>query len=255
MACYLGKIEVVGLLLESESIRIDLKSKNGFGVLHWLAMSDKDDIGTFQIIMNYLTRKFETSNLFESKEDPNYFSKLDNFLKKYINDTNDDLQTPLMLAAMKNKQNLVKLLLDYEASIDLKDKSGKTAINYAKQNSCLNLLNSFTKIKKLTMKKSSQYLSQKRPDSERYDLDVKSLISQTHSNGGDRSSRLVDKLENYNNRRNREFVAEINETRFSESYLQTSEYVQDFSVSLNESMISHDNLSRNQFPMKNLVAV
>lgn len=66
-----------------------------------------------------------------------------------------------MLACIKSKLNLVKTLLDFDADLDLKDKHGYTAINYAKNNkSLIELLNSFAKVKKLTSKKTrSMYLS------------------------------------------------------------------------------------------------
>ena len=66
------------------------------------------------------------------------------------------MQTPLMLAALKNKQSLVKQMLDYEASIDATDKQGKTALSYAsKSYASLNLLKSFQKIKMISFRKTT----------------------------------------------------------------------------------------------------
>ena len=83
---------------------------------------------------------------------------LDNYLKKFLDQTNNDLQTPLMLAALNNKQHLVRQILDYDATIDLKDKEGKTAYFYAKKSrSCSQLLQSFSKIKNTLPVKKSFY--------------------------------------------------------------------------------------------------
>lgn len=124
---------------------MDLKSKEGNTCLHWLALSDKDDITAFQMIINYLTRQYEAENNAKNNSltDPMYFENLDAYLRKFINETNNESQTALMFASMKNKQNLVKTLLDYDASIDTKDKNGQTALNYAKLNSSAQLLNSY----------------------------------------------------------------------------------------------------------------
>ena len=68
----------------------------------------------------------------------------------------DDNQTALMLAAARNKQNMVKFLLDYNASIKEVDKNGLTVTEYTKQNSCSLLLNSYVHMnrKKESMRSS-----------------------------------------------------------------------------------------------------
>ena len=50
-----------------------------------------------------------------------------------VNDIDTYGHTPLMLAAMGNSQELIKLLLDYGADINAKNSStGKTALQFAK---------------------------------------------------------------------------------------------------------------------------
>lgn len=86
-------------------------------------------------------------------------------VKEFVNEVSEESgQTPLMFACMKNKLNLVKILLDYDACSDVKDVNGKNAAGYAKNNeSCLFLLNSFSKMKKITMKKKSCNEVDKKP--------------------------------------------------------------------------------------------
>jgi ankyrin repeat protein len=49
-----------------------------------------------------------------------------------VNDTTNRGMTPLMYAAIYNQSEIAKLLLENGANLDLKDKSGTTAIEYAK---------------------------------------------------------------------------------------------------------------------------
>ena len=87
--------------------------------------------------------------------------------KSFIDQINNEKQTALMIAAMNNRQNLVKSLLDYGADIDLVDKNGMKASNYAKQNSCGLIVNSYLKVKNQTSKNSLDYLN--RPNSDALD--------------------------------------------------------------------------------------
>ena len=87
--------------------------------------------------------------------------------KKFIDQINNEKQTALMIAAMNNRQNLVKSLLDYGADIDLVDKNGMKATHYAKQNSCGLIVNSYLKVKTQTNKNSLDYLN--RPNSDALD--------------------------------------------------------------------------------------
>lgn len=183
LVCYLSSVEMVNLLLNDEmrfvKLKIDIKSLNGNNCLHWLALSKKnEDLNIFQLIINFLTKRFEHSNFSSPthSESSNtsslvengrafYLNSLDEHLKSFLDQQNNEMQTPLMLAASRNKQNLVKQLLDYEASIDLEDKYGKTAINYASKNhACLNLLKSFNKIKMISIKKNSLKYSKSVPN-------------------------------------------------------------------------------------------
>jgi len=119
------------MLLNEPSIQIDLKSNDGNGCLHWSAMSDKDDIGIFQLLVRHFKANANEADLIA-----------------FINDKNEKLQTPLMFASMQNKTNCVKFLLDNGASIEHQDKSNQTALDYAKQNSCMHLLESYLKLKR-----------------------------------------------------------------------------------------------------------
>lgn len=123
--------------------------------LHWLAKSNRDDTFVFQLIMNHLS---------EPRERYTNEEKFTTFLMSYIDQANNDGQTALMLAAKNNHQNLVKFLLDYDASIILTDKDGLKAIQYAKQNSCAQLINSYAQMAKLNTQKSTDYLN--RPNSD-----------------------------------------------------------------------------------------
>ena len=51
-----------------------------------------------------------------------------------INTTNEDAQSPLMLAAKHNKSDIVKTLLTYKANPNLQDKDGNTALILASKN-------------------------------------------------------------------------------------------------------------------------
>ena len=172
LACYLSSFELVNLLLDDEmrfvKILLDSKSSSGNNCMHWLALSKiPDDIGIFKLIINYLTRKFTSSNA-SSPTSTNSMTEwsnesigrrnlkgLDSYLRTFLDQTNNEMQTPLMLASLNNKQHLVRQILDYDATIDIKDKDGRTAYAYAKKNqSCSQLLQSFSKIKILSIKKS-----------------------------------------------------------------------------------------------------
>jgi ankyrin repeat protein len=131
LACYLSKKEICYMLLSKSSIKIDLKSSDGNGCMHWLALNDKDDIGILQLFVRHFRSSANETDLIA-----------------FINDKNDKLQTPLMLASMQNKINCVKFLLDNGASIDFQDKHGQNALAYAKQNSCLQLLETYLKLKR-----------------------------------------------------------------------------------------------------------
>ena len=173
LACYMPNFEFVNLLLDDEirfiKIKIDLMSANGNNCLHWLALSrSHDDIGIFKLFINYLMKRYTMSNTSSpisnasSTEFSNDFEKsiytngLENYLKKFLDQPNNLMQTSLMLASLNNKQHLVRQILDSNATIELKDKDGKNAYYYAKKSqSCSQLLQSFSKIKNsLTIRKS-----------------------------------------------------------------------------------------------------
>ena len=141
MACGLGRSDLIGILLDSESeCFIDSKSSNGFTCLHYLALSERDDLTAVQLIISHLKQKFITKNV---QENTSLNKNLDEHLAAFINEKNKDSQSAIMLAAARNKQNMVKFLLDYNASIKQSDSTGLTVLEYTKQNSCSLLLKSF----------------------------------------------------------------------------------------------------------------
>ncbi|RNA25003.1 E3 ubiquitin- ligase MIB2-like isoform X1 [Brachionus plicatilis] len=154
MACHMSKLEVVNALLESKSIDVELRSKNGFNCLHWLAFSDNNEntFGIAMLLLSNLIRKYESMYASNSSD---FINVCDKKIRNFVNQVGVELdQTPLMLACLKNKVNLIKILLDYDAVIDVKDKNGNSACDYGKTNeSCVYLLNSFYKFRKITMKK------------------------------------------------------------------------------------------------------
>ena len=164
LACKLSRVDIVLALIERGRAKVNLKSKGDFTCIHWLAESERDDIGVLQLIMAHLRKSYLKDHQLEV-ENETFAAGLDEHMRDFINQTNNAKQTALMLAAMHNKQNLVKFLLDYDASIDAVDSLGMTAINYAKHNSCGYLLNSFNKVKKIALNKSTQNLLA-RPDSD-----------------------------------------------------------------------------------------
>lgn len=104
--------------------------------MHWLARSKKDNTNyIFQLIMDQLSR---TKSRYHNEE-----VSMSDHLKNFIDQVNVKKQTALMLAASNNHQNLVKCLLDFNASTDLKDENDMTAMDHAGQNSCAQLINSF----------------------------------------------------------------------------------------------------------------
>lgn len=107
--------------------------------MHWLARSKKDNTNyIFQMIMDQLRR---TKSRYDNEE-----VSMGDHLKSFIDQVNDKKQTALMLAVANNHQNLVKCLLDFNASTELKDENDMTAMDYAGQNSCAQLINSFKTI-------------------------------------------------------------------------------------------------------------
>lgn len=61
MACYMSKIELVSLLIESKRLDLEARSKNGFNCLHWLALSDNEEnsLGIALLIIANLIKKHE----------------------------------------------------------------------------------------------------------------------------------------------------------------------------------------------------
>lgn len=165
MASYFCRTEIINVMIKNcAKLNVEAVSRNGFNCLHWLAISDQEenDVGIVNMIVNYLFRSHEKKEaMYENSEI--FLQSLEKIMKNFLNkQSNDAQQSPLMLACIKNKFNLVKTLLDYDVSIDLKDKYGFTAINYAKNNkSLIDLLNSFGKIRKITQRTKSIYLSHK----------------------------------------------------------------------------------------------
>jgi len=140
LACGLGRSDLISILLDSYSdCLIHSKSSNGFTCLHYLALSERDDLTAVQLIISHLKHKFIDQNIKVNNSNKD----LDEHLSEFINAQNNDNQTALMLAAARNKQNMVKFLLDYNASIKEVDKNGLTVTEYTKQNSCSLLLNSY----------------------------------------------------------------------------------------------------------------
>jgi len=117
-----------------------------------LALSEQDDLTAVQLIISHLKHKFIDQNIKKNNSNKD----LDEHLSEFINAQNNDNQTALMLAAARNKQNMVKFLLDYNASIKEVDKNGLTVTEYTKQNSCSLLLNSYVHMnrKKESMRSS-----------------------------------------------------------------------------------------------------
>lgn len=131
LACGIGNANLIKKLLENSGNPY-LKSRGGNSALHWLALNNKDDMNSLLSILvhtNYLIN---------------------------INLKNDNGQTPLMLAAMKNKQNMIKALLDNGASLVFKDNNGQTVMDYASNQSCIHLLQSFKFVEKIAKRKLSK---------------------------------------------------------------------------------------------------
>lgn len=141
LACSIARADFVGLILDN-STKFDLnaKSSNGFTCLHYLALAPVDDVSIAQLVISHLKQNFINNSKLNTNKN------LEEYLTEFINQKNDNQQTTLMLAAAKNKTNLVKFLLDNKASIELTDSNGLKAINYAKKNLCSNLLTSYSKM-------------------------------------------------------------------------------------------------------------
>lgn len=130
-ACLIGNIFLLVKLLNMGANPY-LRLKDGNTVIHLLASNSKDDTSCFIAVLRH------TKYLIN------------------LNTRNSLGQTPLMIAAMRNKKNMLKYLLDNNASLDECDNSGKTVLYYARQSSCLNLLDSFSRMKRIQVKKRSQ---------------------------------------------------------------------------------------------------
>lgn len=131
LACGIGNVYLINKLLE-HGANPYLKSKGGNSALHWLALNYKDEISGLLTVLHYT----------------NYLIN--------VNLANDCGQTPLMLAAMKNKQNMVNQLLENDALTEITDNKGLTVMDYAKDPSCLHMLTSFEHVRYMRAKKLSQ---------------------------------------------------------------------------------------------------
>jgi ankyrin repeat protein len=126
LACYMTNYELVNLILDDEmrfiKVSLDLKSANGCHCLHWLAMSRSyDDVGIFKLFINYIMKKYTMSNTpspissnassteMSSELEKNlYLNGLEEVMKNFLDQTNNEMQTPLMIASLNNKQHLVR---------------------------------------------------------------------------------------------------------------------------------------------------
>jgi ankyrin repeat protein len=131
LACGIGYTILIKKLLDNGGNPY-LKSRGGNSALHWLSLNNKDEMTSLSTILNH------TDYLMN------------------INLQNDNGQTPLMLAAMKNKQNMLSALLDNGASMVFKDNNGQTAMEYASNPSCISLLESFKFVEKIALRKLSK---------------------------------------------------------------------------------------------------
>ncbi len=129
LACYMANYELVNLILDDEmrfiKVSLELKSANGCHCLHWLAMSRSYDvdIGIFKLFTNYIMKKYSMSNTpspisstssteMSSELEKNlYLNGLDEAIKNFLDQTNNEMQTPLMIASLNNKQHLVRKIL------------------------------------------------------------------------------------------------------------------------------------------------
>lgn len=149
LACGITRPDLVKTILDNSKFSLNLKSSSGFNVLHYLALADKDDISVAQLIISHLKQNFINDSKLNTKHN------LEDYLTEFIDQQNNHGQTALMLAAAKNKLNLVRFLLDYKSSIKLTDSKGYNAIHYSKHNSCADLLNSYLRfVEKLKEKDS-----------------------------------------------------------------------------------------------------
>ena len=100
-------------------------------------------LGNVALASNVTNNSFETSISYELSSDVNplclAISKGDIATVKQIiaygidvNDITNRGMTPLMYAAIYNQSEIAKLLLENGANLDMKDKSGRTALDHAK---------------------------------------------------------------------------------------------------------------------------
>jgi ankyrin repeat protein len=163
-----SKISILGL----KWLKSFLKSKHNTSTLHWLALNHKDDTGGLLALMRF------TNNILD------------------LNIANENDQTPIMLAAMKNKQNMVKTLLDNDASLDLKDRNGMTALDYAKGNSCYTLIASFNRIRKISIKKHLSKMSlHEKKSTKTLNVSTMSLPNPRHSMDISQNSETLEMVE------------------------------------------------------------
>jgi ankyrin repeat protein len=114
----MSQIESIYLLINHPKLNVNVKSKNDNTCLHFLALSHDDNIAAVQIILK---------------------------MGIEIDAINNRGQTALMLAARQDKQNMVKALLDQNASTSLTCNKDLNASQYARRNACSKLITSFAK--------------------------------------------------------------------------------------------------------------
>ncbi|MCA7010493.1 ankyrin repeat domain-containing protein [Wolbachia endosymbiont of Tribolium confusum] len=132
--------------LANQGAGLNTKGSNDWTLLHFAASSNKFDIVKFLLDKNANIKAKDVYGNTPLHVAAQYDSKLEivEFLldknASGINDVNNNGSTPLHVAIQGNKSSTVKFLLNKGASIQVKDKDGKTPLDLAKQEGYTNIV-------------------------------------------------------------------------------------------------------------------
>ena len=157
LACQVGNVEGVQVLLTAQHIRLDVKDGNGDTPLHEACFHGKEEIT--ELLLNEMkkTNRPELTVKNDLGLTPFHLAcskghvKIANHLLKYSTETQPKLiqavdnegETPLHLACQNDNSEIVSILLEHKADIFARTSHGVTPVHVAAQYGCQAVLRTF----------------------------------------------------------------------------------------------------------------